>query len=205
MRYRLTKSQLDKVLKNHIVYIYAGNEQENSHIIEDFKKARKPLEQSVLQEGDYSAYIKHNEVTESLLGIKKDFYFTDVILIERKYGLTELVGCFAKRIKEDSQGLDNRSRLEYEFTKALKNGSKLHLMVEELNGLENIYNHNYRGETSIQSFIGSLFGFQAKYNLNVDFIDKSMSGRYIKNTIYYAIREALINRWVELLEGEESV
>lgn len=200
MKYRLTKSQLDKVLKNHVVYIYAGNEQENTHILDDFKKARKPIEKSVLQEGDYSAYIKHNEVTEELLGIKKDFYFTDVILIERKNGLDELANCFSRKKKEDSEGLDSRARLEYEFTKALNSGAKLHLMIEDLNGLQKIYNKDYRSELSSASFLGSLFGFQSKYNLNVDFVDKNMSGRYIYKVIYYAIRDALINNWVQLLE-----
>lgn len=204
MRYRLSKSQLDKVLKNHLVYIYAGNEQENKHILEDFKKARKPIEQSVLQEGDYSAYIKHNEVTEELLGIKKDFYFTDVILIERKNGLTELAGCFSTRKKEDSEGLDSRSRLEYEFTKAINHGAKIHLMVEDLNGLQKIYNKEYRSQLSSAAYLGSLFGFQSKYNLNVDFIDNTMSGRYIYKVIYYAVREALIKDWVRLLVEEDE-
>ena len=90
MRYRYTKKELDTLVKN-IVVVYDTREQQNEHILNYFDKKGIKHKKRKLDEGDYTFYIENNAETKPL-GILKDTWFDNAIIIERKANLEELSG-----------------------------------------------------------------------------------------------------------------
>ena len=181
MRYKFTDKDLKVLLKN-IVIIVDTREQVNKHIIEYFNKKKKKYRVEKLDQGDYSCCIESNDETRSL-GVLKDWYFNNDIAVERKNSVDELV-----------QSIKDRDRFENEFARLTMYNTKTIVLVEDANGYENILKGNYRSEYKPVSFNASLETFIARYNLNVQFIDKNLIGFKIYQTMYYHIREILKNK-----------
>lgn len=181
MKYRFTDTELKKLMDNMVV-IVDSREQKNLHITDFFDKKKKKYITQKLDQGDYSAYIESNEKTKPL-GVSRDWYFNNNIAIERKNSVDEL----AASIKD-------RERFEAEFLRLNKYDTKVILMVEDPLGYENILKGNYRSLYKPVSFIASLESFIARYNLNMMFINKNLSGYKIYKTLFYHIREILKNQ-----------
>jgi len=171
--YKYTKEELDQLLKSTVI-LCDTREQRNEHITDFFNDNGIQYKNMALKYGDYSFYLPRNEA----LGIARDTYFNNEIVIERKGSLEELSGNLAQ----------DRQRFEDEFLRAK---SKIILMVEAL-GYEQIMNHNYRTELSEKAFIASLFSFKYRYDIDIQFIGKGNAGKFIYTTFYYYLRENLV-------------
>jgi hypothetical protein len=185
MRYKpLTDTELTKVLK-HLVILTDTAEKENSHIIDYFTKKKIAFKKVSLSEGDYSGMIACNEETEKLLGISKDLYFNDVIVIERKAHLDELCG----NLK--NTGTKERQRFEFELTRIKLNCANKFLLIEDNDGEENIRKKNYMSEFEPKALYNSLKSFEARYKCPIVFNSKTISPGWIYSTIERHIREEL--------------
>lgn len=73
-------------------------------------------------------------------------------------------------------------------------GNKLRkfLLIENEQGYNDIINHNYRSQYAPKSYLGTLFSFQSRYNLDINFIRKELSGNFIFSSIYYYFRNYLL-------------
>jgi hypothetical protein len=218
MIYRFTDTEIKKLLKN-IVILVDTKEQENFHITDYFTKHKRKYKCKNLGEGDYSAYIAYNVETSKILesvGVHRDLYFTNEILIERKGHLDEVAGNLSTRkAKYDSFGNQiisenrERERFKFELTRIRNCNATLFLFIEDKNGNENIRKGNYRSEYSPEAFLGSLKSFEAEFKFAYKFLDKAVMGSEIFFTIYYHIRDSLkagtIDKFLTLEEVEEVV
>lgn len=170
-----SKAEIDKLIKS-MVMICDTREQQNEHITKYFEERNIEYIKQKLDVGDYSLMLKANPE----MGINRDLYLTNKIVIERKNGLDELTNNF--------KGSD-RTRLENEFLRA--RDTKVYLMVEDA-VYGDIINHKYRSKMKPQAFLGSLKSFEARYNLNTIFIENKLySGNFIYHTALYHLREFL--------------
>lgn len=167
--YKYTDKEIKELLKSMTV-IVDTREQVNGHILDYFNNKKIPYINAKLDYGDYSAYIPVNPE----LGIMRDIYLD--CFIERKNSLEELSGTFS-----------TRDRFESELLRA--KDSKFILMVEETNGYEKIIEHKYNTQYNEKSFLATLFTFEHRYGMNINFIDKKYSGLFIYQQLYYFCRE----------------
>lgn len=196
MKYRFTDTEIKKLLKN-IVVLVDTKEQQNDWITDYFKKHKINFKSQNLKEGDYSAFIKKNEETEKILasiGIHRDLYFTDDILIERKAHLDELAGNLSTKKEIVEHGkiirkeVRERERFKFELTRIRNCAAKLFLFVEDPDGHRNIRKGNYRSEYTPKSFMGSLKSAEAEFTFTTHYLNKLVMGSEIYLTIYYEIR-----------------
>ena len=106
--------------------------------------------------------------------------YENYVVVERKSGLTELSGNLAQ----------NRERFENELQRAKDAGARVILMVEG-GGWDNIIEHKYRTDLNERSFLASLFSFQCRYPLYVQFVPAKYAGMFIYSQFHYFLREKL--------------
>ena len=87
--YRYTDKEIKELLKSMVI-IQDSREQEASHITKWFDEKKISYVTQKLETADYSFYIPAN----AELGIVRDMYFDDKIVIERKNSLEEISSCF---------------------------------------------------------------------------------------------------------------
>lgn len=174
MLYKYTDSEIKALLKSLIVLVDT-REQVNKHIIDYFDKKEILFKEAKLDFGDYSFMLPANQE----LGIHRDLYFTNEIVIERKGNLEELSGNLTK----------DRTRIESEL---LRSKGKVLLLIEGAS-YEDIVQHNYNTQYNPKSFIATLKAFECRYNMNTSFIHKPFTGNFIYFTFYYFLREYLKN------------
>lgn len=175
-------SYTDKELKellSSLTILVDTREQENGHVTAYFDKKKIPYVKKALNFADYSCMIPANPE----LGITRDMYFTDAVVIERKNSLTEL-----------SNNLSNdRDRFISELIR--KGNAKLCLMIENTIGYSDILNHKYNTHYSEKSYLATLFSFQARFNINITFLpDKSLAGLFVFSMLHYHVRNYLLGR-----------
>ena len=90
MRNKYTDAEIKTLLKN-ICIIVDTREQVWGNIEEYFKKNNIQYRREKLNQGDYSACLVSNEETIPL-GVIRDMYFDNEIVIERKASIDELAG-----------------------------------------------------------------------------------------------------------------
>lgn len=169
-KFRFTDTELKQLLSQAVILVDT-REQENSHIIKYFDEKSIKHKPQKLDYADYSLMLP----AMPELGIMRDVYFTDKVAIERKASLEELSNNLTK----------DRDRLESEF---LRSKGRIYLLIEDPNGYENILNHKYRSQFKPKSFLASLKTFEARYNLNINFIKKELAGNFIYVTLLYHLR-----------------
>jgi ERCC4-type nuclease len=128
-------------------------------------------ERHKLDAGDYSA--------KFLLPDSSWFFLP--VAIERKYALDELCMCYCQQ----------RGRFEREFERALEAHNKLYLLVEG-GSWENVYTGKYRSQMNPKSLVGSILAWLARYNCQLIFCKKEISGQLIKDILYREGKEALL-------------
>ena len=171
-KYKYTEKEQKELLQS-IVVLYDSREQKNEHLLQWFDKKNIKYKKMKLNYGDYSFYIPKNKE----LGIERDIYFKDEIVLERKNSLEELSGNFSQ----------SRDRIEKEFALCK---AKMTLMIEQASYkdlCENRYNTSYKAS----SFLGTLHSFSERYDINFIFIDKEYSASYMYYTFYYYLRELI--------------
>lgn len=172
--YKYSKNEL-KDLLNSLIILVDTREKKNDHILKYFDDKNISYQEQKLESGDYSFLLPKNKD----LGIARDIYFNNQIVIERKANLNELSGNFTQ----------NRTRFENELIRS--SNEKLILMIENADGYKDILSHNYRTKYNPRSFIASLHTFKHRYNTDLMFIDENAAGNYIYYTFYYWLREYL--------------
>ncbi len=206
-QYRFTDKELKELLKS-ITIIVDTREQANQHIIKYFEDRKIPYIVRKLDFGDYSCFLPSNPE----LGIMRDTYFDCVI--ERKAHLEELSsnlttdrtrlenefirGKDSRFIlmiekKENKEAMDLVNNLVKTSTMKLDK-DQIDLLRSSMNGIgsfEDIENHNYDTQYNEKSYIGSLFAFAHRYGIDIHFIDKKYSGRFIYEQLKYFVREYL--------------
>lgn len=103
------------------------------------------------------------------------------VVIERKHNLDEICGNFTVE----------RERFEREMLRAKAYNTKVFLIIENASWSD-IFLGNYRSKLEPKSLVGSLFSWQAKYNLTIIFCKPEETGRLIHGLIYYYARELLL-------------
>ena len=179
MKYHYTETEL-KTLLASLTIIVDSREQENSHVTAYLDKRKVPYITQKLDFGDYSCFLPANPE----LGIIRDAYFSDMVVVERKNSLTEL-----------SNNLSNdRDRFVSELLRAKP--AYFHLMVENApGGYADILNHRYDTQYNEKSYAATLKSFEAAYDLRVNFLpDNKLSGFFIWSTMYYFVRNHLLGR-----------
>jgi len=169
--FKYTDKEIKELLKSMII-ICDSREQENSWVTDYFNSKKIPYITEKLDFGDYSAYIPKNIE----LGIVRNIYFDNKIVIERKNSLKELSGTISVRDRFESELLRAKDK-------------KFILMVEESQGYEKIINHKYDTDYNEKAFLATLFTFQHRYGMDINFIDKKYSGLFIYQQLYYFVRE----------------
>ncbi|MBU3176068.1 ERCC4 domain-containing protein [Clostridium estertheticum] len=180
MHYRFTDTEIKKLLKENFKILYDSREQQNTHILKYFDKAKVKYKKQKIDEGDYTAII--SKCPE--MGIYRDLYFK--VAVERKNSIDEL----ASNLGEETDTRDN-IRLERELERAKHKGIMMFLIIEDKNGMENIKTHNYRSLYSPQAFIGKLTSIQVRYLNDTMFEDKKNTGCEILRKLKYAVRYLL--------------
>ena len=175
MRYHFTDTEVKKLLDSMVILVDT-RENANSHITDYLSKKKIPYESKKLDYGDYSIKLCKNEE----LGISRDIYFTDSILVERKASLDELAGNLTK----------DRTRFESELLRA--KGANIALMVENATYADLVMGR-YRSEYNAKSFVATLATYSARYGLDVNFVEKELAGNWIYHRLYYAVREELLH------------
>ena len=135
MRNKYTDAEIKTLLKN-ICIIVDTREQVWGNIEEYFKKNNIQYRREKLNQGDYSACLVSNKETIPL-GVIRDMYFDNEIVIERKASIDELAG----NMKEP-----DRTRLKKEFSYLKSRGTKVHFFIQDNNYDVNIRKGNYRSE-----------------------------------------------------------
>lgn len=175
MKYYYTEREIKQLLKQ-IVVLVDTREKENTHILNFFESKNIKYKEKKLSVGDYSFFVEKN----AELNMQRDLYFDDTICIERKASLDELAGNLTAE----------RDRFESELLRG--NKIKKFLLIENEQGYNDIINHNYRSQYAPKSYLGTLFSFQSKYNLDINFVRKEFSGNFIFSAIYYYFRNYLL-------------
>jgi len=174
--YKYTQKELKELLQS-LTILVDTREQKNEHITEYLVDKDIPYENKKLDFGDYSFMLPEN----SQAGIVRDIYFNNQIIIERKRSLDELSNNFT------------HERIQFENELIRADNSKFILLVEDVEGYENIIKHNYRTEYNARAFTATLHSFRHRYNVEVMFIRRKFAGNYIYFTFYYWLRECLKN------------
>lgn len=175
MRYHFTDGEI-KILLGSMVVLVDTREQENTHITDYLSKKKIPYEVRKLNYGDYSIKIPKNEE----IGVNRDFFFDDTVIVERKASLSELAGNLTK----------DRTRFESELIRA--KGANIALMVENAT-YSDLVMGRYRSEYNAKSFVATLATYSARYGLDVNFVEKELAGNWIYHRLYYAVREELLH------------
>lgn len=176
LKYKFTKVEIDKLLKENLVIITDTREQRNEHVLSYFDTKKINYKEQTMNTGDYTAMIK----ADPDLGILRDLYLP--VAIEKKNSIDEL-----------AQSFKERERFEAEFIRGQRQGLKLLLLVEDCNGIENIVTHNYRSQYEPKALYGSLVTFETRYNFQTMFVDKKYTGNRIYHKLRYYFYEYLKN------------
>ena len=176
-RFRYTDAEIKSILKR-VVVLTDTREQQNGHILTALDGMKVAYKAMALACGDYSVMLPACHE----LGISRDTYFDNGIIIERKANLDELAGNFTT----------GRERFKDEMIRA--GPARKYLLVEQAEGYAAILNHRYRSQLSEKSFFASLLSFQAKYGLNVTFCEPEKTAIIIWGLLHYHVRDWLIGK-----------
>ncbi len=171
--YKYTDKEIKQIVDSLVVLVDT-REQKNDHILKYFEQKKVQYKIQKLDYGDYSFMIPSN----SELGILRDVYFSNQIIVERKGSLEELSGNLTKE----------RDRLKKELALAPKNK----IILIEGAGFEDIVNGNYDTKFNPKAFAGSLMSLWHEYNCPVVFLpDKKYTGLYIRIYFEYFLKKMI--------------
>lgn len=206
MKYNFSDTELKKLL-NNLVIIVDTREQANYHVTEWFDKNKKPYKVQTLQYGDYSCYLPAG----SFKGQARDIYFTDNLVIERKFCIDEL----AMNLKDNKTNLNelkkeviellgedylkkvlktDYNRLKQEFTSLNKYDIEFYIFIEDKNFDENIRKGIYRSQYDPATLYIRLKALEREFGTIIRPTSKEFMGSEIYNTLKYGVRNVLKNK-----------
>lgn len=164
----MTTPEMLAALESMVVLVDT-REQDNRALRQRIRQIGSPCERAKLDAGDYSAKFMVNGE-----------WLTIPVAIERKMSLDELAGNFCR----------GRARFKREFERAAEAGVKMYLLVEGGEWLK-LYRHNYASKMSERSFIGSILAWLARYDCQILFCDRMVTGYLIRDVLYREGKEML--------------
>lgn len=168
--YKYTDKEMEELLSSMVILIDT-REKKNSNILEYFDKKGIAYMEKALDRGDYSFMVKANDK----LGIPRDLYFSNKVIVERKGSLEELSGNLTQE----------RDRFEKELCLAPNNKV---LLIENAN-YSDIATGNYNTKYNKKSYWAALHSFWFKYNIPVFFMpDPKYSGLFIRGYFEYFLK-----------------
>jgi len=177
----MQKKDIDKILDT-MVYIVDSREQ-NLHIYDWLTRKGKNVEIKKINYADYSFRLPKNEE----LGILEDLDFRDIIVIERKNSIEEIIGNMTS---------DNGVR----FEKELKNcKAKMTLVIEDQ--YDKACLGTYESKFNRKSLLGKLAIMPHRYNVPVIYLSKLSTPVFIYTHFRYFMREQLLN----MIESEVKI
>lgn len=203
MRYKFTEKEIKELL-NKMVVIVDTREQANQHVIEWLSKSKKPFKTQTLKYGDYSCYLP----VGSFKGQTRDIYFTDEIVIERKFCIDEL----AMNLKDNKTNINeikaeiiellgeeylkkvlktDYNRLKNEFANMNRYEIEFYILLEDKNFDENIRKGNYRSKYEKTRLYKRLKALESEFHTRIRPTDKEFMGSEIYNTLRYGVRNIL--------------
>lgn len=171
--YHYTESEQKQLLKS-LVILVDTRENVNDHITGYFNSKGIVFKPYKLDSGDYSVMLPSN----AELGIMRDLYFDKQVLIERKNSLEELSGNLAQ----------HRERFESEFYRVP--GCRKYLLIED-GSYNDIFAGKYSTGVNPAAFAASVMAFQHRFGINITFVSKEHSGKFIHGVLYYFLREII--------------
>lgn len=214
MRYIFNAKEEKAILKK-LVMLVDTREQANIHIIEFFTKNKIAWQPLKLEYGDYSCYLPLG----SFEGQQRDIYFTDDIVIERKFCIDEIAMNFRDNITNINQinqeiidllGKEylakvlktDYNRFKSELAGINKYGIKFFIFIEDKKYDENIRLGNFRAKYEPKTLYKRVKALESEFNTMLRPTDESMMGSEIYNTLYYGVRNVLIKKG--LIEGVDN-
>ena len=168
----MTIPEVEESLQSMVILI-DSREQQTDRSKARYAQFGCPYERTTIRTGDYSA--KFQLPDGSWYDMSND------ITLERKMNLSELCLCFGSE----------RKRFIREFERAKENNIRMWLLLEN-SSFKDAYAGRYRSQYKPKSLIASLLAFQARYNCRIVMCDESVSGKLIKDILYYEGREILM-------------
>lgn len=207
MRYKFTETETTELL-NKLVILVDTREQANQHVIQWLRKRKRPFKIQTLKYGDYSCMLPIG----SFKGQTRDIYFTDEIVIERKFCIDEL----AMNLKDNKTNINeikkeiielfgekylekvlktDYNRLKYEFATLNKYNIRFFIFLEDKNFDINIRDSSsYRSKYEPDILYKRLKGLQSEFNTQIRPIDKEFIGCEIYNTLRYEVRSIFVHK-----------
>lgn len=220
MRYKFTETEI-KALYKKIVVLVDSREQENHHVTGWFAKNKIPFKTLKLDYGDYSAMLP----VGSFKGQNRDIYFTNDLVIERKFCIDEL----AMNLKDKKTNLNeikqevidlfgekyiekvlksDYNRLKFELSNLNRYGIEFYIFLEDKNFDKNIRAGKFRAQYDPATLYARLKALEREFHTIIRPIDVEHMGSEIYNTFKYGIRNILIHKGYieedELDVGEEN-
>lgn len=178
--YKLTDTEINKLLKENFMIIYDTREQQNQHVLNYFDEKKVKYKKQKIDEGDYTAIITKRPE----MGIYRDLYFP--VAVERKNSVDELAG----NLSEETDSRDD-IRLIRELQRAKTKGIKMYLIIEDKDGMKNIKEGRYRSLYKPKAFLGRLSSIQDLYLHDTIFVNNKDTGFEIYRKLYYSVRNFL--------------
>ena len=168
----MTIPEVEESLQSMVILI-DSREQQTDRSKARYAQFGCPYERTTIRTGDYSA--KFQLPDGSWYDMSED------VTLERKMNLSELCLCFGSE----------RKRFIREFERAKENNIRMWLLLEN-SSFKDAYAGRYRSQYKPKSLIASLLAFQARYNCRIVMCDESVSGKLIRDILYYEGREILM-------------
>ncbi|MCB2310674.1 ERCC4-type nuclease [Clostridium tagluense] len=206
MRYKFTDKEIKELL-NKMVILVDSREQANSHITDWFDKSKKKYKVQKLDYGDYCCYLPIG----SFEGQLRDIYFTDEIVIERKFCIDEL----AMNLKDNKTNINeikqeiielfgekylakvlktDYNRMKQELTSINKYGIEFYIFMEGNNFDEDIRKGHFRSQYDASTLYKRFKGLEREFKTIIRPISKEFMGSEIYNTLRYGVRNILVHR-----------
>ena len=206
MRKNYTDKEQTEIIDSMVVMIDTREKKgKHDHIINYLEKKKVKYSTSEkIDSGDYSFYIPKNES----LDINRDIYFDKDIVIERKQTLNEL----AKNLTVGRIAFENELRRKgtCKFHLLVENGSWEYINKGEYicyedakEAIEKIKKRKateteikehlikYTSSFKPEPYLATLFTYQSRYNISINFAKRYLAGQFIYKTFYYYLREVL--------------
>lgn len=171
--YKYTDKEVDVILKT-LTIVMDTREQQAKHISDYIHQKEIPLRIRKIDHGDYGCLIPKNEE----LGIHRDIHLNS--FVERKAHMDEITGNLQK---------STRTAFENELIRSQE--SRFVLIVEDKDAYMKMLKGEYRSRYNPHALLGTLNTFKAKYNFEIVYLDKSLSGNWIYHHFYYQMRHYL--------------
>ena len=205
MRYRFTDGETKNILDNLTILIDT-REKANSHIINFLNKKKIPYKVQKLDYGDYSIMMPQG----SFNGQTRDIYFTNDIVLERKFCIDEI----AMNLKDKKTNINeikqeiidllgkqylekvlksDYNRFKQELTSINKYGITFKILIEDSDFDENIRLGNYRNQYEPKTLYSRLKSLESEFRTTIRPVNKLYMGSEIFNTLKYGVRNKLVH------------